>query len=187
MFTDVQSMAHGRWYPTATTLGDGRGSGVTSRLFDPSAHTWSTVANTQYPNSRTYGGAVLLPMTPENNYAPRVMIMGGGTTATATTEIIDLGASTPTWQFGPNMSGGRIEMNAVILPNGKVLAMGGSSSDENESTASDHGGRTVSALRYGQPAPAFSLPSTSGTTVSLTDLRGQDVVLAFYCFDWGSI
>jgi len=45
----------------------------------------------------------------------------------------------------------------------------------------------VSALRYGQPAPAFSLPSTSGTTVSLTDLRGQDVVLAFYCFDWGSI
>src|SRR4029078_6769814 len=23
-FTDVQNMAHGRWYPTATTLGDGR-------------------------------------------------------------------------------------------------------------------------------------------------------------------
>src|SRR5262245_28063924 len=24
IFTDVQNMAHGRWYPTATTLGDGR-------------------------------------------------------------------------------------------------------------------------------------------------------------------
>src|SRR5438093_13198087 len=24
VFTDVQSMAHGRWYPTVTTLGDGR-------------------------------------------------------------------------------------------------------------------------------------------------------------------
>ncbi len=45
----------------------------------------------------------------------------------------------------------------------------------------------MTALRYGQPAPAFSLPSTAGATVSLADLRGQDVVLAFYCFDWGSI
>jgi len=45
----------------------------------------------------------------------------------------------------------------------------------------------VTALRYGKPAPDFSLPSTSGPTVSLADLRGQDVVLAFYCFDWGSI
>src|SRR5437660_12115713 len=33
-FTDAQNMAHGRWYPTATTLGDGRGmvfSGVNER------------------------------------------------------------------------------------------------------------------------------------------------------------
>jgi hypothetical protein len=33
------------------------------------------------------------------------------------------------------MSGARIEMDAVILPNGKILALGGSSTDENESTA----------------------------------------------------
>jgi len=45
----------------------------------------------------------------------------------------------------------------------------------------------VTALRYGAAAPEFALPSTSGTTVSLTGLRGQDVVLLFYCFDWGSI
>jgi hypothetical protein len=61
--------------------------------------------------------------------------MGGVLPRPQRGEIIDLGAPTPTWQFGPNMSGGRIEMDAVILPNGKVLAMGGSSSDENESTA----------------------------------------------------
>jgi len=110
-FTDVQTMAHGRWYPTVTTLGDGRimtfsgsdetgstnkaveiytmgtgwstqytaswtpplyprmhllpsgkvfysGSGTMSMLFDPSAHTWSTVATTVYsepePTARQY-------------------------------------------------------------------------------------------------------------------------------------
>src|SRR6185437_7848830 len=37
---------------------------------------------------------------------------------------------------GPSMSQARIEMNATILPNGRVLAMGGSSTDENASTAS---------------------------------------------------
>jgi hypothetical protein len=188
-FTDVQNMAHGRWYPTATTLGDGRvmtfsganetgggnkaveiytvgsgwsaefvanwtpplyprmhllpsgkvfysGASVTSRLFDPTAHTWTTVGNTLYPNSRTYGSSVLMPLTPANSYDPQVIIMGGGSPATATTEIIDLGASNPVWQSGPSMSQGRIEMNAVILPNGKVLAVGGSLNDEQASSAS---------------------------------------------------
>ena len=45
----------------------------------------------------------------------------------------------------------------------------------------------MTALRYGAPAPDFALPSTSSAAVSLTGLRGQDVVLLFYCFDWGSI
>ena len=190
-FTDVQNMAHGRWYPTVTTLGDGRimtfsgltetggtdtaveiytvgtgwssqytaswtpplyprmhllpngkvfysGSGTTSRLFDPSAHTWSSVATTIYSGNRTYGSSVLLPLTPANNYDPRIMILGGanGGSATATTEIIDMGAATPQWQSGPSMSQGRIEMNAVLLPDGKVLAVGGSVNDENASTKS---------------------------------------------------
>jgi hypothetical protein len=59
--------------------------------------------------------------------------------------------------------------------------------DANQPASQNPGGCSVTALRYGQPAPAFSLPSTSGETVSLIGLRGQDVVLAFYCFDWGSI
>lgn len=189
-FTDVQNMAHGRWYPTVTVLGDGRvmtfsgldengntnssveiytvgsgwsqqysspwtpplyprmhllpsgkvfysGSTTTSRTFDPSTNSWSgTIATTNYSGTRTYGTSVLLPLLPSNNYDPRVMIMGGGNPATATTEIIDLGASPPTWQWGPNMSQARIEMNAVILPDGKVLALGGSVNDEDLNTVS---------------------------------------------------
>ena len=188
-FTDVQNMAHGRWYPTVTNLSDGRvmtfsgqdetgstdkaveiytpgtgwssqfvaswtpplyprmhllpngkvfysGSTTTSRLFDPSAHTWTTVATTIYSGNRTYGTSVLLPLTPANNYDPQVIIMGGGSPSTATTEVIDLGAATPTWSAGPSMSQPRIEMNAVMLPTGTILAVGGSLNDEDVSTAS---------------------------------------------------
>jgi peroxiredoxin len=43
-------------------------------------------------------------------------------------------------------------------------------------------------LPYGQEAPAFSLPSTSGRDISLAEFKGvADVVLLFYCYDWGGI
>lgn len=189
-FTNVQNMAHGRWYPTVLTLGDGRvmvfsglnetgstntavefytigtgwstqnfapwtpdlyprlhllpngkvlysGSGTTSKLFDPATQAWNTsLANTNYGGTRTYGTSVLLPLTPTNNYDPKVMIMGGGNPATNTTEIIDMGAPSPAWVYGPNMSAARIEMNAVILPNGKILALGGSVNDEDTGSLS---------------------------------------------------
>ena len=189
-FSNTPNMAHGRWYPTLLTLGDGRvmtfsglletggtntsvefysadsgwsteynagwspdlyprlhllpngkvfysGAQTTSKLFDPSTNTWNTnVATTNYGGNRTYGSSVLLPLSPDNNYDPKIMIMGGGNPSTATTEIIDMGAAAPKWQSGPNMSQPRIEMNAVILPNGKILAVGGSLNDEDKTTAS---------------------------------------------------
>jgi hypothetical protein len=113
------------------------GSTTSSRYFDPVAHTWSAViATTNYSGTRTYGTSVLLPLTPASNYKPVVMIMGGGSPATNTTELIDLSAASPKWVYGPNMSQPRIEMNATILPNGQVVALGGSLNDEDTSTAS---------------------------------------------------
>jgi hypothetical protein len=189
-FTDVQNMAHGRWYPTVVTLGDGRvmtfsgvdennntnttveiytvgsgwstpysagwtpplyprmhllpngkvfvaGSDITTRLFDPSSHTWTTVGNRVWNGQRSYGASVLLPLTPANNYDPKIITMGGDVySPTATTEFIDMGTSNPTWQMGPNMSQQRVELNAVMLPSQKVLVLGGSSQDEVASTAS---------------------------------------------------
>jgi hypothetical protein len=203
-FTDVQSMAHGRWYPTVTTLGDATimtfsgldengntnstveiytvgtgwstqigspftpplyprmhllpdgkvfysGSTAQSRLFDPVAKTWSgVIATTNYGGTRTYGTSVLLPLTPANNYRPVVMIMGGGSPSTATTELIDLSAATPKWISGPSMSQPRIEMNATILPNGKIIALGGSLNDEDTGTAS------LNADLYDPAANTFS-------------------------------
>jgi hypothetical protein len=64
------------------------------------------------------------------------MIFGGGNPSISTTEIIDLSVPKPLWVYGPSMSQPRVEMNAVILPSGKVLALGGSLNDEDATTAS---------------------------------------------------
>jgi chitodextrinase len=203
-FVDLEPMAHGRWYPTATTLSDGSvlifsglletgatnpaveiyklGSGwsqqyvaswtpplyprmhllpngnvfysgatTSSAIFNTSTHTWTTgVANTNYSGTRTYGTSVLFPLTPANGYKPKVIIMGGGSPSTATTEIIDLSVGSPKWVNGPPMSQPRIEMNATILPNGKFLVTGGSLNDEDGNTAS------LNADLYDPNANSFS-------------------------------
>ena len=128
-------------YPRLHLLPNGTvfysGSTTSSNIFDPATQTWTmNVAQTNFGGTRTYGTSVLLPLTLASGYRPRVLIMGGGNPATATTEIIDLGASSPQWVFGPAMSQPRIEMNATILPNGTVVALGGSANDEDGSTAS---------------------------------------------------
>src|ERR1700758_2460533 len=43
------------------------------------------------------------------------------------------------------------------------------------------------ALPAGTPAPDFNLHSTPDQTVSLHDLRGQPVILAFYPADWSPV
>lgn len=46
----------------------------------------------------------------------------------------------------------------------------------------------MTALRFGQPAPEFALPATTGGTVALADFKDKaDVVLVFYCYDFGGI
>jgi peroxiredoxin len=42
-------------------------------------------------------------------------------------------------------------------------------------------------LHVGQPAPDFTLRSHLGKTVTLSDLRGKNVVLAFYPKAWTPI
>ncbi len=40
------------------------------------------------------------------------------------------------------------------------------------------------ALKVGQPAPDFTLKSHTGATISLSDFRGRNVVLAFFPLAW---
>ena len=53
----------------------------------------------------------------------------------SSTDIIDLSAATPSYTAGGNMSAPRVDMNAVILPNGKVLAEGGSTNRNTPDTS----------------------------------------------------
>jgi hypothetical protein len=129
-------------YPRQHVLPNGKvfvsGANPDTKTYDPATFTWTEVARTRFGEARDYGTSVLLPLTPQNQYKPRVMILGGGPrgqNVTATTEIIDLSAVSPAWTSGPNMVAPRIQLNATILPNGKILVSGGSSRDEDGSTA----------------------------------------------------
>ena len=105
-------------------------------MYDPVAKTFRFVANTILKQDRVYGSSILLPLTPQNGNKPVVMILGGGQpVATATTELIDMSQSVPKWVNGPPMVRARVEMNATLLPDGKVLTSGGSEKDEDEATA----------------------------------------------------
>ena len=128
-------------YPWPHLLPNGRvfvsGPNIDSHVLDPTTMTWTlNVARTNYTRRRTFGSSVLLPLLPERNYQPRVMILGGDNPATASAEVIDLSQTAPSWRSLPPMSAPRIELNAVLLPTGRVLALGGSAQDNVASTAS---------------------------------------------------
>ena len=116
--------------PNGKVFYTGHGSGMSNAngwIFDPAAGNWTSSVPTT--RNRSYGSAVILPLLPPA-YTPKVMAFGGGNPATSSTDIIDLSAASPSWTSGPSMSTGRIQMDAVILPDGTVLAMGGSVNNE---------------------------------------------------------
>lgn len=68
---------------------------------------------------RDYGSAV--------EYEPGKVLIAGGGPPVNTAEIIDLNAASPKWTLTEPMKFKRRQLNATILPDGKVLVTGGSS------------------------------------------------------------
>jgi hypothetical protein len=81
---------------------------------------WTNVAVLNFGGFRDYGPAVMYD-------AGKVAVIGGADPPTATSEVIDLNAATPVWKYSSNMHYPRRQHNAVILPDGKVFIVGGSS------------------------------------------------------------
>jgi hypothetical protein len=107
-----------RWFNVdGSGVGGGRGS-------------WTPGPRHTYGFNRDYGSAVMYD-------GGKILVVGGGghpgwptpdvkaAAPTATAEIIDLNQTTPAWQNTASMAFPRRHMNATILPDGQVLATGG--------------------------------------------------------------
>jgi hypothetical protein len=96
-------------------------SSITRYLDTNGTGTWTTVARNIYG----YRGESTAIMYDDG----KIMIAGGDRPATATAEIINLNAATPTWTSIAPMSSPRRQHNATMLPDGTVLITGGSSGE----------------------------------------------------------
>lgn len=79
------------------------------------------------------GCSVLLPLRP-TKYRAEILTCGGSNEETSenakgkkSAEKIDFGADTPAWEAIADMRDGRIHAGSVILPDGKILIVGGNS------------------------------------------------------------
>jgi hypothetical protein len=113
------------YYPFAILAPDGRvftaGPHVDTRFLTVTGSgSWSTARNHVLNVERSYGSAV--------QYADgKVLVAGGADPPTNTCEIIDLNAGTPTWLTTRPMNFARRQGTLTMLPDGTVLATGGTS------------------------------------------------------------
>jgi len=112
-------------YPRVNLLGNGQivfSNHEFTGLFDPVTNTWSTGGRMNLGTRNESSLAVLLPGS------MRVLEVGGqapGGLPTATAEIIDFSTPAPAWRFTAPMHYPRQYANAVVLPDGTVLVVGG--------------------------------------------------------------
>ncbi len=122
-------------YPRAQVMPDGRvlvcGMSTTLRLYSSSTGVWTSLGNSSI--SRDYGASVLLPLNNTTSERGKVMLVGGSPTpsdpATRIVEILDFNAGTsskPVVRHAQSITYGRKYLVPVILPNGKVMIIGGS-------------------------------------------------------------
>jgi Domain of unknown function (DUF4082)/Galactose oxidase-like, Early set domain/Divergent InlB B-repeat domain/Kelch motif len=111
-------------YPQMLLAPNGRvfnaGPSTVTRYLDTSGTgAWTFVANRPGSDS-TYGSAVMYDRG-------KVLAMGGGDPPMNTAAVIDLNQPSPAWRAVGAMTYARRQLNAVLLPDGKVLVTGGTS------------------------------------------------------------
>jgi len=119
------------YYPLLHLLSDGSvlktGPDSATETYDPVSDTWTPLATTLFAG-RYEAPSVQLP--PDMD---RFMLVGGYTgngQPTGTAEILDLAEATPAWTATSHMAAPRMEHDAVILPDGQVLVVGGRSDND---------------------------------------------------------
>lgn len=92
---------------------------VTTRYLDTSGTGGWTVLGDRVYGYRDYGSAAMYE-------AGKILVVGGGDPPNGTAEIIDLNAAAPAWRFTGYMTWERRQLNTTLLPDGTILATGGS-------------------------------------------------------------
>jgi hypothetical protein len=133
-------------------------------FFNPAHLTspWTFIED--YNNPYRYRAAqVLMPDANGDGSLDTVMVMGGQASDVAlptnTTETVNLSSGTPVWTYGPPMATARHDLNAVQLPDGTILVVGGASG----------------AGKYSNPVKAAALytPSTKAWTTLASQLGSR--------------
>ena len=170
----LPKMAYSRWYPSATTLSDGRvlvtggwqttehTNAGTPEIYDPIANTWTQLTSANNP-FETYPFIYMLS-------DGRLVHVGGSEYATVT-DILDL--TTNSWSLvDPNITDGG--SSAMYLPDKIVKA--GSASDSQESGPSS---KTTFVLDMTTPFPAWQQTASMAyarTFFNLTELPDGTVL-----------
>ena len=127
------------------------GPDSTTRYLDTSGTgAWTTVA-TRVGGNREYGSSVMYDVG-------KVLIMGGGDPVVNTAEKIDLNAGSPAWSSVGNMASARRQMNATVLPDGKVFVSGGTTNAANEAA-----GQVLSSEMWNPSTGNFSTMASAAT------------------------
>jgi len=121
-------------YPTMFVAPNGKvfqaGPNQLTRYLDTTGTgAWSNVAVTKLNAWRDYGPAVMYGIG-------KILLIGGSDPPTATAETIDLTAATPAWSLTGSMHSARRQHNGVLLPDGKVFVVGGSSASGFDTSSS---------------------------------------------------
>ena len=136
LIPDVWQVSTGTWrrlsdaslslplYPAAFLAPNGKVfvATTTSRYLDTAGTGgWQTVAERRSSRRDNYGSACMYDVG-------KVVYTGGEDPPTLTCETIDLNTASPSWSFIASMPEPRRQQNTTILPDGRVLVTGGSSS-----------------------------------------------------------
>lgn len=110
------------YYSMMFVIPDGRvfaaGPARGTRFFTTSGSGTLAVGPSSNFGSRDYGSAVMYQ-------SGKILLVGGGQTPTATTEVIDLNGGAGAWRYVGPLAVARRQLNATLLADGKVLATGG--------------------------------------------------------------
>jgi uncharacterized repeat protein (TIGR01451 family) len=169
-WTAVPPMAFRRWYPTATTLSDGRilvtaGWQTTTHtnvgipeIYDPVANTWSQLTNANNP-FETYPFMFLL--------SDGRIIHTGGTEFATDTDVLDINAQTWTVVDSRIVDGG----SATMYSPGKILKAGSASDSQSTGPSSNTAFLldTTQSFPAWQQVPSMAYPRSFLNLTTLPD------------------